>query len=176
MPDMKNFVLLLVLFLSVVFVVLSFGELQSMIETLKKVHFIYFLLALFLQGVWFLASGMTFYHLYQLLGLKEGIWRLTLMAAAANFINVIAPSAGMGGMVVFINDANRSGHSPGKVTVANALYLLFDYVAFLFVLMLGLIVLFRRNDLDPSEIAASLIMLGIALGLDPSFAAERAPR
>ena len=165
MPDMKNFVLLLVLFLSVVFVVLSFGELQSMIETLKKVHFIYFLLALFLQGVWFLASGMTFYHLYQLLGLKEGIWRLTLMAAAANFINVIAPSAGMGGMVVFINDANRSGHSPGKVTVANALYLLFDYVAFLFVLMLGLIVLFRRNDLDPSEIAASLIMLGIALGL-----------
>jgi len=162
---MKKIALLLVLFLTVALIVLSFGELQSIIETLKKVHFIYFILALFLQGLWFLVSGVTFYHLYRLLGLNEKLSKLTLMAAAANFINVIAPSAGMGGMVVFINDANRSGHSPGKVTVANALYLLFDYAAFLVVLMLGLIVLFRRNDLDPSEIIASIIMLGIALGL-----------
>ena len=162
---MKKIALLLVLFLTVALIVLSFGELQSIIETLKKVHFIYFILALFLQGLWFLVSGVTFYHLYHLLGLNEKLSKLTLMAAAANFINVIAPSAGMGGMVVFINDANRSGHSPGKVTVANALYLLFDYAAFLVVLMLGLIVLFRRNDLDPSEIIASIIMLGIALGL-----------
>jgi hypothetical protein len=162
---MKKIALLLVLFLTVALIVLSFGELQSIIETLKKVHFIYFILALFLQGLWFLVSGVTFYHLYRLLGLNEKLSKLTLMAAAANFINVIAPSAGMGGMVVFINDANRSGHSPGKVTVANALYLLFDYAAFLVVLMLGLIVLFRRNDLDPSEIIASIIMLGIALSL-----------
>ena len=45
------------------------------------------------------------------------------------------------------------------------LYLFLDYVAFLFVLALGLIVLFRRNDLDPTEIAASGVMFAIAAGL-----------
>jgi uncharacterized protein (TIRG00374 family) len=43
--------------------------------------------------------------------------------------------------------------------------LFLDYVAFLFVLTLGLIVLFRRNDLDPTEIVASGVMFAIAAGL-----------
>jgi hypothetical protein len=68
----------------------------------------------------------------------------------------------MGGIAVFISDANRNGKSPGKATVASMLYLLLDYVAFLFVLTLGLIVLFRRNDLDPGEIAASAVIFAIA--------------
>jgi len=38
-------------------------------------------------------------------------------------------------------------------------------MAFLFVLALGLIVLFRRNDLGPTELAASGVMLAIAAGL-----------
>jgi uncharacterized protein (TIRG00374 family) len=71
----------------------------------------------------------------------------------------------MGGVAVFIADANRNGHSPGKVVVATVLYLFLDYVAFLCVLTLGLIVLFRRNDLDLGEIAASAIMFSIAAGL-----------
>jgi uncharacterized protein (TIRG00374 family) len=45
------------------------------------------------------------------------------------------------------------------------LYLFLDYLVFLFVLALGLLVLFRRNDLDPAEIAASGVMLAIASGL-----------
>ena len=162
---MKKVIFLLVIFLTVALIALSFGELKNIIETLEKVHFWFFLLGLFLQALWFLVSGMTFYHLYRLLGLKEGIYKLTLMAAAANFISVIAPSAGMGGVVVFINDAKRGNYSPGKATVAHAIYLLFDYLAFLVILTLGLIVLIRRRDLQPTEVAASIIMLGIALGM-----------
>jgi glycosyltransferase 2 family protein len=162
---MRKFILLFVLFLTVGFIALSFGELKSIVETLKKVHAGFFLLALFLQVIWFMVAGMTFFHLYHLVGLDESFYRLTLLAAAANFINVIAPSAGMGGVVVFLNDAQQKGYSSGKVTVANTLYLLFDYLAFLVVLVLGLLVFFRRNDLGPSEIIASLIMVGIALGL-----------
>jgi uncharacterized protein (TIRG00374 family) len=71
----------------------------------------------------------------------------------------------MGGMVVFINDAKRNNRSSGKATVANMLYLFLDYLAFLFVLTLGLIVLVRRHDLDGSQIAASVIMFAIAAAL-----------
>jgi len=71
----------------------------------------------------------------------------------------------MGGMAVFISDATRTNQSPGKATVASMLYIFLDYIAFLVVLTLGLIVLFRRNDLHTTEIATSSIMFAIAAGL-----------
>jgi uncharacterized protein (TIRG00374 family) len=162
---MRKFIVILVLFLGGALVILSFGELKTIVETLQKANLWFLLLALLLQTSWFVISGFTFNSIYHLLELKESIQKLTLLAAASNFINVVAPSAGMGGVVVFIDDANRRGYSTGKVTVAGALYILFDYVAFLGVLTLGLIVLVRRNDLDPSEIIASIVMFAIAIGL-----------
>jgi uncharacterized protein (TIRG00374 family) len=69
----------------------------------------------------------------------------------------------MGGVALFAAEAHRRGHPTGKVTVAAALFLLLDQAAFLVILALGLIVLVRRNDLDASEITASLILLSIAI-------------
>jgi uncharacterized protein (TIRG00374 family) len=89
--------------------------------------------------------------------------KLSALAAAANFVNIVAPSAGVGGMAVFIADARQNGNAPGKVMVASMLFLFLDYVAFLCVLTLGLAVLFRRNDLDAGELAASAVMFAIAV-------------
>jgi uncharacterized protein (TIRG00374 family) len=110
-------------------------------------------------------AGLTYLSLYQLLGMDATLYRMSLMSAAANFVNTIAPSAGMGGMAVFISNANRNGQSPGKVTVISILFLFIDYLAFMVVLTLGLITLIRRNDLHPTEIAASAVILAIALAL-----------
>jgi glycosyltransferase 2 family protein len=162
---MRKFIVILVLFLGAALVILSFSELKIIVKTLQKANMWFLLLAMLLQISWFVISGSTFNSIYHLLGLKESIQKLTLLAVASSFVNVVAPSAGMGGVVVFIDDANRSGHSSGKVTVAGALYILFDYVAFLGVLTLGLVVLVRRNDLGLSEIIASIIMFAIAIGL-----------
>jgi uncharacterized protein (TIRG00374 family) len=162
---MRKFIVVLILFLGVAFVILSFSELKTIVETLKKANLWFLLLALLLQISWFVISGSTFNSIYHLLELKESIQKLTVLTVASNFVNVVAPSAGMGGIVIFIDEANRRGYSTGKVTVAGALYILFDYVAFLGVLTLGLIVLVRRNDLDTSEIVASVIMFAIAIGL-----------
>ena len=48
-------------------------------------------------------------------------------------------------------------------TVASAMFVLFDYAGFLMVLALGLIVLFRRDKLQVTELAASGVLLIIAL-------------
>lgn len=162
---MRKFITILVLFLGAAFVYLSFGELESIAETLRHGNIWFVLLAVLIQGGWFLGTGLTYLSLYRLLGMDETAYKMSLMSAAANFVNIIAPSAGMGGMAVFISDANRNGRSPGKVTVVNLLFLFIDYIAFMVVLTLGLIVLFRRNDLNPGEIAASLVILAIALAL-----------
>jgi len=51
------------------------------------------------------------------MGLKQKASHLILVATAANFINVIAPTAGIGGMAVFMEDAKREDHPSGRVTV-----------------------------------------------------------
>jgi len=162
---MRKFIFILVLFLGAAFVYLSFGELESIVKTLQQGNLWFVLLALLIQGSWFIISGVTYYSLYRLLGIDGTVYKLTILSAAANFVNTVAPSAGMGGMAVFISNANRNGQSPGKATVASMLYLFLDYIAFLCVLTLGLIILFRRNDLTPTEIAASAIIFAIATAL-----------
>lgn len=163
--DMRKFIFILVLFLGAAFVYLSFGELESIARTLQHGNIWFILLAVLIELAWFLVAGFIFQSLYHALDMHDSVIRLALLSASATFINIIAPSIGMGGMAFFISHAGRNGQSIGKVTVANMLFLFLDYLAFLFVLTLGLIVLFRRNDLDPTEIVASGVLFAIAAGL-----------
>jgi len=162
---MRKFIIIVVLFLGAALVYLSFSELESIVHTLQQGNLWFILLAILVQVVWFLVAGLIYQSLYHTLGMNATVYKFSLLAASAMFINIVTPSAGVGGVAVFISDARRNGQSVGKVTVANMLYLFLDYLAFLFVLGLGLIVLFRRNDLGPTELAASGVMLAIASGL-----------
>jgi uncharacterized protein (TIRG00374 family) len=160
---MKKLFVVVILFLGIAVVVLSFGELETIMRTLQKAHLGYFILAILIQLIWFFTTGRMYQSVYHLLGLDESITNLSRIAAAANFINIVAPTAGMGGVALFAAEARRRGHPAGKATVAAALFLSLDHAAFLFVLSLGLIVLVRRNDLHAGDLSATLFMLGLAV-------------
>jgi glycosyltransferase 2 family protein len=164
LPDMRKFLFILVLFLGAAFVYLSFGELENIIETLQHGNIWFLLLAVIIQFSWFLMMGLIYRSLYQVLDMDESVTRLSLLSASATFVNIVAPTIGMSGMAFFISHAARTGRSVGKVTIVTMLGLFLDYAAFLVILTLGLIVLFRRNDLDPTEIIASGVMFAIAAG------------
>lgn len=163
---MRKFVVLIILFLGVVVVITSFSELEQTVETLQRGNIWYILLALLIQVCWFFLVGIIYRSLYRLLGMQESVFHLTQMAAAATFVNYVMPTAGVGGIAVFVNAAKRGGekdgHSTGKITLVAALFVLVDQIAFLAVLALGIIVLIRRNDLGAGEITASIVFLFIA--------------
>ena len=163
-PGMRKFIFILILFLGAAFIYLSFGELESIVETLRHGNFWFILMAVLIQLAWFWMMGLIYQSLYHVLDMQESVARLSLLSASATFINIIAPTIGMSGMAFFIAHGTRNGRSAGKVTVVTMLGLFLDYAAFLVILTLGLIVLFRRNDLDPTEIAASAVMFAIAAG------------
>lgn len=162
---MRKFFFIVIVFLTAGFVYLSFGEIESIAETLQRGNMWFILLALLIECGWFVLAGSMIHALYRIVGLEESLKKMALLFAAGTFVSTVMPSAGMGAVAVFLNDARRNGQSTGKVTVASMLYIITDYVAFLCVLALGLIVLFRRNDLDATEILASAIMLFIAATL-----------
>ena len=159
---MNKLFVVVILFLGVAVAALSFSELETILFTLQRAHLGFFLLALAVQTVWFISSGRMYQSIFHLLGVHEDVLTLSRIATAANFINVVAPTAGAGGVALFATEAHRRGHTPRKVTVAAALFLLLDQAAFLVILSLGLIVLVRRNDLNAGEISASLFLFGIA--------------
>ena len=159
---MRKLIVVTVLFLGVMFVLFRFSELENIIQTLHGANPLFLTLAFFIQAMWFFVLGWTFHSIYGLLGLKESLRRLTLIATAGSFVNIVTPSAGVGGLAMFISEGRTRSFPPGKVTVASALYLVLDETAFLCVLAMGLIVLIRRNDLGTGEIAAALILLAIA--------------
>lgn len=159
---MKKFIVVIFLFLGMAVVILSAGELERTIATLQNARLRWLALALALEVLWMWNLGLTYQAIYRLLGIEEDRARLTLAAAASNFVNIVAPTAGVSGIAVFAGEAGRRGHPPGKATLAGALFLLVDQAAFLAVLALGWVVLLRRNDLNAAEISASLLLLSIA--------------
>jgi uncharacterized protein (TIRG00374 family) len=159
---MRKIIITLVLFFAVVFVILRFSELKNILATLHRSNLLFLVAALMVELVWLFNSASDYGSLFRLVGIKEKIPHLVLVATAANFVNVVAPSVGIGGMAIFLDDAARRNHSTGKVTVVGVLFILFDYLAFFCVLSLGIIVLIRRNNLNAGELTATAILLAIA--------------
>lgn len=154
---------MIVALLAVAFVIFSFAELQNILDTLKKSKLVFLLVAFIFEIICLCNSSATFGALYRLVGLQESGWRLFLMTTAANFVNLIAPSGGVGGIAVFLDDARRQKISTGRVIVVGVLYLVYEYAALFCALLLGFIVLIRRHNLNAGELIAAGFLLLIAL-------------
>jgi glycosyltransferase 2 family protein len=162
---MRKILLLLVFFLGSALVVLSFGELEQTWKTLHHSDFRFMGLGILLILVWTLNEAATYRSIYRLMDVCETLWHLVLLSSAANFVNVVAPSGGFGGVAVFVDHAGKRGNPRGLAAAAGALFLFLEYAAFMVILALGWGVYIRRNDLNPGEMTASFIMFGIFVGL-----------
>ncbi len=160
---MRKFIIAFVLLLGFFFVVAKLAEIQNIAETLKRGIWWFVLLALLVELLWVLNCGASFRSIYRAMGIEEQLSTLSLMVSAANFINVVAPSAGVGGLAIFMSEARRRNYSPARAAVAGVLFLLFDYLGLIGILLVGLIVLIRRNDLTLVVILASAALIGLAL-------------
>lgn len=162
---MRKFIIAVVLLVGVVFVISRFTEMQEIWETIQRGELIYLLIALAIQIAWIINNGASFWAIYQAMGIKEELTEMIHLAGAAFFANVVAPTAGMSAMAIFVARARQQRYSAGKGAISGTLYVLLDYSAFFCVLALGLIVLFRRGNLTSPEIIASIYMFTIAAGL-----------
>lgn len=162
---MRNFIFAIVLLLGIIFVIGRMAEVQSIVETLKGGDWRFLILALGVEIIWLFTVAATYKVIFHNMGLDGKIKKLVILAAAANFVNIVAPTAGVGGMAVFISESRQLGNSTGRVTAASVLYILYDYIGFLCILTLGFIVLIRRNNLTVTEISAAVVLVIIAIGM-----------
>ncbi|NOQ38866.1 MAG: flippase-like domain-containing protein [Anaerolineales bacterium] len=175
---MRNFIIAIGLLLGVIFLATNFTEIEQITATLQRGDWRFILLSVLLVLLWLVNMAASYKTIFHVIGIEETLGQLLILTATATFINVIAPSGGVGGMSVFIADARQKGKTGARALVAGALFVIFDYLGFFLLLSLGLIVLFRRNILGGTEIAASVLLLlmftGMSLLLYLGFKSEQA--
>lgn len=162
---MRKFIIAIGLLAGVIFLYSRFSEIERIVSTIQRGDWRFILLSLILIVLWLINIAGSYKTIFNAVGIDEKLSRLTIMSAAATFLNTVAPSAGIGGMTIFISEARQQGKSGARTMVAGALYVIYDYLGFFLLLGLGLVVLFRRNNLNMTQIIASLILLGICSGM-----------
>jgi uncharacterized protein (TIRG00374 family) len=160
---MRKFIIAIALLLGFIFVVARLSELQTIAQTLQRGIWWFIALALVVEFLWTINCGASFRAIYRGMGIEERVGTLSLIVSAANFINIVAPSGGVSGIAIFINEARRRNYSAARVAAAGVLYLLFDYLGLIAVLVVGLVIMIRRNDLSIVVILASAAMVGLAM-------------
>jgi uncharacterized protein (TIRG00374 family) len=162
---MRKFLIAIVILAGLIFIFTQLAELSTIATTLQRGDWRFLFLAFCIEMFWLVNVAASFRSIYGILGIKEKLNHLLLISAAANFVNTVMPSGGVGGMTVIIAEARRKEYSTGLATVAAALYVFFDYAAFACVLATGFIVLIRRDKLDATEIVAAGVILMIEVVL-----------
>ena len=162
---MRKFLIAVALLIGIFYIIGRSAELEKVAETLHRGNIWFILLGIFVVILWLLNIAASYLTIYRALGIKEDLFQLFVMSLSATFVNTVAPMAGMGGMTIFITEARNRNYSAGKATVAGALYVLFDYLGFLFVLAIGFIVLIRRGKMQTTEIVAATLLLILAIVL-----------
>jgi len=161
---MRKVFITIVMVLSIIFIIASISEIQTIIQTLQRGVWLYLLLAIFTEMLWLVNLAATFHSLYRVVGIKnETIRGFLPVIASANFVNIVAPSVGMSGVTIILARARQMKYSTARATVASTLFIESDYLGFLVVLAVGMIVLIRRNNLKTAEISAAAILVLIAL-------------
>lgn len=153
------FLISVIVFLAIVFFITRFTELEQIAVLLTSIYWGYLWLALAAEALWLICATWIYQRLFKIVGIKESFRHTFLLMTSANFANIITPSAGMAGLAIFWTDATRRGYSRAYATIACMLYILIEYVSLLTIVILGLIVLFRRSILDWTVVSTTILFI-----------------
>jgi uncharacterized protein (TIRG00374 family) len=150
----------------VLVIVHRLGDAEALGRTLRHARSGPIAVALLLQAISLCNQPALYQALYALVGVPMR-WRdLAPLVWVAHFVNVVTPSAGLGGTALLLKAAQRRGLDMGRVTLANSLYFLLNFVWFVLLLGFSLVMLFLWHDLKPYEVvAASLPMAGVVAAI-----------
>ena len=158
---MRNFLIAVALLMGMLFIFSNFAELEPILATLQRGDWRFLALAVGVWLIWSLNIAASYRAIYRALNLTIPIGPLWLAAVAANFVNVVTPSGGVGGLAVLLDYSKKLGVSSGKAVVASVLHLVFEYLGLICAIALGLIVLVRRDSLNLPEITATVILIAV---------------
>jgi glycosyltransferase 2 family protein len=139
-----------------------FHDLADVVEVLQRGQPGWLGIAVVLQLVWFLNQAVLYQSIYHMLGLPARTAQLLPVVLASNFLNFVTPSASLGAVALFLDDAQQRGLDPGKVALASVVRLVLNLVWFGLLLTFTLVVLAMRMELLVEYLIAASVLLAAA--------------
>src|SRR5512133_2727434 len=106
---MRKLLVALVLLLAVLFLLTRFAELNQVIGVLQRGNLVYLGLALLVEAGWIFNLSTFYQSIYQAFGMREKRIHMLKLVTAAYFLTVVAPSAGLSAIAVYLADAKHRG-------------------------------------------------------------------
>jgi len=157
------FWLLVITFLSVV--ISRLAEVQKLVEVLARGQWQWVLVAALFQILFYILFAALYRSAFDTVEVHSSLPDLLPLTFASVFISVAAPSGGASSAALFVDDANQRGESGSHARVGTLLVRIVESSAFLLILLVGTIYLFRMHDLTFYEILWALLLLAFIGGL-----------
>ncbi len=137
----------------------NLAQARQLAQTLAGGKWPWLLAAAISQIGYFVIFTASYQAAFDTVEVKSRLLPLIPVTLSSLFVNVVAPSGGASGGVLFVDDLSRRGQPGGRVTVGVFLQLIADYGAFALILVFGLLYLFRRHDLHLYELIAAVFLI-----------------
>ncbi len=165
MSGLRRLLWILAPILLLLAVISQTAELRTLAGIFSGARPLWLLAALGLQVAFAVNQGGFYQAVFRLLDadvpLRTAVWLSMVMA----FASTASPVGTAAGVAYFVTAAREKGISPSRAFWVSLAYYFFDYSAFLIVLLVGLLVLFFRRDLHPSQLVVIAGFFAMVLGV-----------
>lgn len=140
-----------------------YTEAETLFQTLQQGNWSWVMFAALTQVIYYLLFAASYWSAFNSVEVKSKLRDLVPITFAAMFVNVVAPTGGTGGAVLFLDDARRRGHSSSRAAAGTLFQLAAHFGSFSLILLIGLSYLFIKSMLQFYEVIAATILLTIVL-------------
>lgn len=146
-------------------VIARLAEIEKLAVILARGQWQWIAVALLLQVLYYSLYTGLYRSAFSVVGVRSR-WRdLLPVTLGSLFINVVAPAGGATGAALFVDDAARRGESGAKATAGTLLVTVTELVAFMGLLLPGMVYLYTHHDLKAYEIAGAATLTALITGL-----------
>ncbi len=168
---------LIILIVFVWYVANNLSELEKLIDAFAQGNWLWLIVAALIHVLFFALFTLMTQLSFRLVHLKRTFFELIPLVFGSIFANVIIPSVGQSGTVLYADDAARRKESMPKAVVGTLIGTVCSYAAFSAVLVFSLIYLKSVNMLNSYEVIGAIVFFFPAFA--PAFLvfmARRNPR
>ncbi len=156
---LRNIIFIILIAVFIWYIFSHHDEFNKFIDALKQGSWLWLIVAGITQALYFGVYTLMTKSAFKTVHLHRKFFELLPLVFGSLFVNVLAPTGGQSGTILFADDAVRRKESSPKAIIASVIATVVGYMAFSFILVFSLIYLKRVGLLNTYEIVGSIIFI-----------------
>lgn len=155
----RNIIFILLIAIFAWYIFSHHDEFNKFINALSQGSWRWLLLALAIQALYYCIITLMTRSAFKVVHMDRKFFDTLPLVFGALFVNVLAPTGGQTGTILFADDAVRRNESSPKAVIASVISTVVSYMAFSFILIFSLFYLKGANLLNNYEVIGAIIFI-----------------